>query len=85
MSIWSRLFRCRNWQNILLMKKCLDFLFFCLFANNKIIFTSQDPDLEEKRKNELAKMKKEKKKFKGKMKEVIQKKKEKMLKKRAKC
>lgn len=64
------------------MKKRLHFL---LYANNTSLFTSQDPDLEEKRKNELAKMKKEKKKFKGKIKEAIQKKKEKMFKKRAKC
>lgn len=49
---------------------------------NKVLLKSQDPDLEEKRKNELAKIKREKKKFKGRIQEAIQKKKGKMLKKR---
>lgn len=52
---------------------------------NNVVLKSQDPDLEEKRKNELARLKREKKKFKGRIQEAIQKKKGKMLKKRAKC
>ncbi|KAM9460792.1 putative ATP-dependent RNA helicase DDX49 [Clarias gariepinus] len=50
----------------------------------QMILEGKDPDLEEKRKNELAKLKREKKKFKGRIQEAIQKKKGKMLKKRAK-
>lgn len=56
-----------------------------LYVNNAFLLKSQDPELEEKRKKELARIKKEKKKFKGRVKEAIQKKKEKMLKQRAKC
>ncbi|XP_062868687.1 probable ATP-dependent RNA helicase DDX49 isoform X1 [Trichomycterus rosablanca] len=49
----------------------------------QMILEGKDPELEEKRKNELAKMKKEKKKFKGRIQEAIQKKKGKMQKKKA--
>ncbi|XP_026775339.2 probable ATP-dependent RNA helicase DDX49 [Pangasianodon hypophthalmus] len=51
----------------------------------QMILEWKDPDLEEKRKNELAKIKREKKKFKGRIQEAIQKKKGKMLKKGVKC
>lgn len=57
-------------------------LYFWLFVHN-VVFKPQDPDMEEKRKNELAKIKREKKKFKGRIQEAIQKKKGKMLMKRA--
>ncbi|XP_026873213.1 probable ATP-dependent RNA helicase DDX49 isoform X1 [Electrophorus electricus] len=46
----------------------------------QMILEGKDPDLQEKRKNELAKIKKEKKKFKEKIQETIQKKKRKMQK-----
>ncbi|KAI5614678.1 putative ATP-dependent RNA helicase DDX49, partial [Silurus asotus] len=51
----------------------------------QMILEGKDPDLEEKRKQELAKIKREKKKFKGKIQETIQKKKDAVLKSRAKC
>lgn len=67
------------------MKEHVIFFFFGCIVNHKVVFKSQDPDLEEKRKNELAKIKREKTKFKGRIQEAIQKKKGKMLKKRATC
>ncbi|KAF7703487.1 probable ATP-dependent RNA helicase DDX49 [Silurus meridionalis] len=51
----------------------------------QMILEGKDPDLEEKRKQELAKIKREKKKFKGRIQETIQKKKDAVLKSRAKC
>ncbi|XP_036442749.1 probable ATP-dependent RNA helicase DDX49 [Colossoma macropomum] len=50
----------------------------------QMILEGKDPDLEEKRKHKLAKMKKEKKESKGRIQEIIQKKKGKMLKKKGK-
>ncbi|TSM94626.1 putative ATP-dependent RNA helicase DDX49 [Bagarius yarrelli] len=51
----------------------------------QMILEGKDPELEEKRKNELAKIKREKKKFKGRIQEAIQKKKEKTWKKKTTC
>ncbi|KAK3561451.1 hypothetical protein QTP86_002821 [Hemibagrus guttatus] len=51
----------------------------------QMILEGKDPDLEEKRKNELAKIKREKRKFKGRVQEAIQKKKGKMLMKKTNC